>query len=172
MKKNILLLLLTITLSNCGSTKRIEIETETQDWINTQNFIVVKPDNWRPVKHHGYVGYTPLKKGANFFNNLVSVFQFKLKEKPDFKEFSMNQIRESNEAMNITTKEILKEKDRFGYTYIHIYESTLNGEIYKNYTKYFEHNGEYYSYNYSSLKHKYNKHLKEAMSMLNSIEFK
>ena len=124
MKKNILLLLLIITLSNCGSTKRIE--TETQDWINTQNFIVVKPDNWRPVKHHGYVGYTPLKKGANFFNNLVSIFQFQLNEKPEFKEFSMNQIRKSNEVLNITTQEILEEKNRFGDTYIHKSESTWN----------------------------------------------
>ena len=170
MKKNILLLLLTITLSNCGSTKKIE--TETQDWINSQNFIVVKPNNWRPVKHHGYVGYTPLKKGANFFNNLVSVFQFQLKEKPDFKEFSMNQIRKSNEVLNIITQEILEEKNRFGGTYIHTSESTWNGVNYKKYTMYFEHNGEHYYYNYSSLKHNYAKHFKEAMSILNSIEFK
>ena len=170
MKKNILLLLFTITLSNCGSTKKIE--TETQDWINTQNFIVVKPKNWRPVKHHGYVGYTSLKKGANFFNNLVSVFQFQLKEKPNFKELSMNSIRNSNEVMNITSQEILEEKNRFGNTYIHTSESIWNGVNYKEYTMYFEHNGEYYCYNYSSLKEDYAKHFKEAMSILNNIEFK
>ena len=169
MKKYILLLII-FTLSNCSSTKKIE--SEAQHWINAQNFTIIKPNNWRAIKHHGYVGYTPLKKESNFFNNLVSIFQFELEEKPSFKILFKNHIKESNEVLNITSQEILEEKNRLGNTFIHKYESNWNGEKYKKYIMYFEHNGEYYCYSYSSLKNDYNKHFKEAMSILNSIEFK
>ena len=168
--KKIILLLITFALSNCSSTKKIE--SEAQNWIKAQNFTLIKPNNWRAIKHHRYVGYTPLKKGSNFFNNLVSIFQFELEEKPSLKIFFKNQIKKSNEVLNITSQEILEEKNRLGNTFIHKKESSWNGIKYKNYIMYFEHNGEYYSYNYSSLKNDYNKYFKEAISILNSIEFK
>jgi hypothetical protein len=106
--KKIISLLLILTLYNCGSFKTNKTEVETQNWINSQFFLVVKPNNWRPIKHHDYVGYTTLKKGANFFNNLISIFQYQLKEKPSsLKEFSLSQIKETNKVLNITSQEAL-----------------------------------------------------------------
>lgn len=163
-----------LTLYNCVSVKTNKTEVETQNWIKSQNFIVVKPANWRPIKHHGYVGYTSIKKGDNFFNNLVSIFQYKLKEKPSsLKEFSLNQIKETNKTLNITSqKALLVENSQLGDVYTHEIDHRWSGITYKKYTVYFEHNGEYYNYNYSSLKNNYDSNFKEAMAILLSIEFK
>lgn len=171
--KKIISILLILTLSNCGSIKTNKTETETQNWINSQNFVVVKPNNWRPIKHHGYVGYTPLKKGDNFFNNLVSIFQYQLKEKPSsLKELSLSQIKETNKILHITSqKALFVENSQLGDVYTLETESKWNGKNYKRYTVYFEHNREYYNYNYSSLKNNYDSNFKEAMAILLSIEF-
>ncbi len=170
--KKIISLLLILTLSNCASVKTNK--TETQNWINSQNFVVVKPNNWRPIKHHGYVGYTPLENGTNFFNNLVSIFQYQLKEKPSsLKEFSISQIKKTNKVRNITSQEaLLVENSQLGDVYTLETESKWNGKSYKRYSVYFEHNGKYYNYNYSSLKNIYDTNFKEAMAILLSIEFK
>ena len=174
--RKIKLLLLILILSNCQPIKKGNIETQnsisTQKWIKAQSFTVVTPENWRPVKHHGYVGYTPLQKGNNQFNNMVSVFQYQLKEKPSFKEFVQNQTKQNNDALNITTQESFTEENLLGDVYIHKLESTWNGNTYKKYIMYFEYKGEYYNSNYSSLKHSYESHFKEAMSILKSIKFK
>lgn len=172
--KKIISLLLILTLSNCASVKTNKTKAETQNWINSQNFVVVKPNNWRPIKHHGYVGYTPLEKGTNFFNNLVSIFQYQLKEKPSsLKEFSIIQIKKTNKVRNITSQEaLLVENSQLGDVYTPETESKWNGKSYKRYSVYFEHNGEYYNYNYSSLKNIYDTNFKEAMAILLSIEFK
>ncbi len=138
---------------------------EAQDWINAQNFTVDTPDNWRPVKHHGYVGYTPIKKGNNHFDNMVSVFQFQLKKKPSFKKFALARKKDNYYSSQDFQ---LVENSKFGDTYIYITES----RSYKEYKVYFEHNGEYYNYNYSSLKASYESHYEEAMSILKSIKFK
>ncbi|WP_181374593.1 hypothetical protein [Polaribacter aquimarinus] len=155
---------------NCESTKKNI--SETQNWINSQNFTVIKPQNWRAIKHHGYVGYTPFKKGDNFFNNLVSIFQFKLKEKPKFEEFVEDQIKLFEKTLNISSQEILTEKNDFGNIYILNSETTWNGKEYKQKTIYIEHKGEYYYYNYSSLKEYYTKYYDDAISIFQSIKFK
>ncbi|MDO6600305.1 hypothetical protein [Tenacibaculum sp. 1_MG-2023] len=167
MKKSILLLFVLAFLS-CTSTKTVE----TQNWINSQNFTIIKPSNWRSVKHHGYVGYTPLKNGTNFYNNVVSVFQFQLKDKPEFKKIVFDQIKKSNEVLNPTSQVVLIENNHFGEAYVHKYESTWNGIKYKKYVMNFQYKGEYYNYTYSSILEKYDKHFKEAISILNSIKFK
>lgn len=167
MKKSILLLFV-LTLLSCASTK----SKEAKDWINSQVFSVNKPSSWRAVKHHGYVGYTPLKNGTNFYNNIVSIFQFQLKDKIDFKTLALNQIKRTNESLNITSQDVLIENNRFGETYIHKYESTWNGVKYKKYVMNFQYKGEYYNYTYSSIAEKYDEHYKEAISILNSIKFK
>ncbi|WP_299892464.1 hypothetical protein [uncultured Lacinutrix sp.] len=164
------ILILTLVFFNCSSTKTNVFET--QEWINSQNFTINKPNSWRPVKHHEYVGYTPLKESDNFFNNLVSIFQYELKEKSSFNNFVQKQIEQTNKALTIISQEILTDKNQLGDVYIHKLESTWNGNSYKKYTVYFEQNGEYYNYNYSSLKHSYEKHFEEAISILKSIEFK
>ncbi|CAL2056523.1 hypothetical protein [Tenacibaculum sp. 190524A05c] len=169
MKKILLQLLLVITLSSCGSTKT---NREVQDWIKSQNFTIVKPNTWRPVKHHGYVGYTPLNKESKYYNNLVSIFQFKLKEKPNFKEFSMKSAKEVKKYKKVSSEEILEEQNKLGNTLVHSYESIHNGMNYKHYTVYFENNEDFYFYTYSSLKEDYEKYFKEAMSILNSVRFK
>ena len=167
--RKITLLLLILVLSSCGSTKTESNETQNlinaKNWINDQNFTVVTPDYWRPVKHHGYVGYTPIKKGNNHFNNMVSIFQYQLKDKPGFKEFAFGQMKKNN----YNWQEVqLAENSQFDAAYAYISES----EGYKNYIVYFEHNGEYFNYNYSSLKPDYESHFEEAMSILKSIKFK
>ena len=169
MRKSLLMFSIFILLS-CGSTKTNL--TKTQDWLNSQNFTIVKPNNWRAVKNHGYVGYTPLKKGDNFFNNVVSIFQFKLKDKPEFKMFVQKQIELAEKSLSITSQEILTEKSEFGDIYIFKTESTWSGRTYKKETIYIEYNGEYYNYNYSSLKDNYEKYYDDAFSIFQSIEFK
>ncbi|GFD92340.1 hypothetical protein KUL156_61270 [Alteromonas sp. KUL156] len=168
--KQIISLLLILTLFNCSSVKTIKTDIETQNWINNQNFTIVKPNNWRPIKHHDYVGYTPLKKGENHFNNLVSIFQYQLKEKPSTLSelFSLIQKKETNTPLEIR----LVKNSQLGDIYTVITESNWNGQNYKRYSVYFEHNKEYYNYNYSSLKNIYDINLKEAMAILQSIKFK
>jgi len=159
---------LILVLYSCGSTKT----SLAQDWINSQKFTVVKPNNWRAVKNHGYVSYTPLKKGENFYENMVSVFQFQLKEKPAFREFVQNQIKQANKNQRITSQELLTENSKFGNIYILKTESIWNRKNYKKQTIYTEYNGKYYYYVYSSLKSKYKKHYNDAISIYQSIEFK
>lgn len=168
--KKILHLFIVLVLLSCKSTKTNN--TEALDWINAQKFTVIKPNNWRAIKHHGYVGYTPLKKVDNFFNNIVSVFQYQLKEKSDFKEFVESQINLANKAMKITSQEVLAEEGQFDDVYIHKFKSTWNGENYKVFTIYFDYNGDFYYYNYSSLEHNYDKYYDDAISIYQSIEFK
>ncbi|WP_435414163.1 hypothetical protein [Polaribacter aestuariivivens] len=168
--KKPLILILTLVFFNCGATKTTIFET--QEWINSQNFTINKPNSWRPVKYHGYVGYTPLKKSDNFLNNFVYIFQYELKEKASFNNFVQKQIEQTNKVLTIISQEILTDKNQLGDVYIHKLESTFNGKSYKDYTVYFERNGEYYNYKYSSLKYSYEKHFEEAISILKSIEFK
>jgi len=167
MNKNLVLLLV---LSSCGSTNSISPEVE--NFINSQNFTVVKPNNWRPVKEHGSVSYTPIKTGDNIFKNLVSIFQYSLKEKPPFKTFYQDQIKRTNEVIKINHQEITNAKSRFGDSVIHKFESTLGGKAYIRFTIYFERNGEYYNYNYSSFADKYEKYYEAAISIFQSIKFK
>ena len=140
--------------------------------MNSQNYTIAYPEFWRPVKHHGYYGFTPLKRYANIFENLVSIFQYRLNEKQEFKEFVDNQINKANEVHDIISQEILNVNNNLGNVYIHKYESHSNGRTYKNYVMYFEHNGEYYNCNYSSLRHKYHKYYEDAISIFQSIKFK
>jgi len=85
----------------------------------------------------------------------------------------LSQINKTNEVLNIVSQEaLLVVGSQLGDVYTHETESNWNGENNKRYTVYFEHNGEYYNYNYSSHKNIYDTHFKEAMAMLLSIEFK
>ena len=164
--REIVILISTLFLFNCGSTKTSI--SETQEWINAQNFTLNKPNNWKAIKFHGYVGYIPIKRESSF----VSVYQYEFEEKTNFKKFVQNQIEQTNESLNIISQEILTNKSQLGDVYIHKTESTFKGKVYKRYTLYFEQNGEYYNYNYSSLKDHYEEHFEEAISVLYSIAFK
>ncbi len=159
-------------LLSCGTHNNKIVNNE--NWIDLQNFTVVKPINWRSVEDHGYISYTPIKKNDNFYYNKVSVFQYKLKEKPlSLKEFSLNQIKSANKALNFNyQKTSLIEKSRLGDVYLHEAEHVWNGKKYKKSSIYFKHKNEYYFFSYSSIKELYETHFKEAMSILYSIKFK
>lgn len=169
MKKTLLIILI-LSFFNCASSKKNTNKTE--QWINNQNFTIKKPNSWRAVINHGYISYTPLKKSKNLSNNVVSVFKFELKEKPNFKKFVKNQIEQTNQSLNITFQEVINKKGKLGETYIHKLESVWDKTKYKSEKVYFTHNDEYYFFNYSSLNQNYKKYYKDAISILNSIEFK
>ncbi len=167
--KTSFILLLTTLLFSCGSAQTKT--SEAQEWIDAQNFTVTKPEGWRAVKDHGYVSYTPIK-GRYFHNAKVSVFPFQLKEKLDFKQFVQNQIDRAHAALKIVSEEKGTDKTQLGEVYIHKYESTWNDKTYKKYVVYFQQNGAYYHYNYSSLKENYETYFDEAISILKSFKLK
>ena len=168
--KKVFIIIISLLLINCGSTKSNALEAE--EWINAQNFIVKKPDNWRAVKHHGYVGYTPVKKGSNHFNTLASLFKFEFKEKPVFKEFVLKRIQQTNSSSDIVSQDVSYYEGHYGDIYIHKLESVWSGNYYKKHIVYFERNGEFYYFKYSALKKSYDEYYKEAISILESITFK
>tara|TARA_R110002012_G_scaffold81945_1_gene207301 strand:- start:19385 stop:19840 length:456 start_codon:yes stop_codon:yes gene_type:complete len=141
-------------------------------FINAQNFSIVKPEKWRGFEDHGYVSYTPLHKKNNPFENSVSVFQYRLKEKITFKDLVENRINETTNSRDIVSQKSYSEQNRLGLVYIHEIESLFQGEVYnKSFYMYFEHHGYYYNYNYSSREDLYQTYFTDAMSILNSIEF-
>ncbi|OBX21209.1 hypothetical protein BAA08_13605 [Bizionia sp. APA-3] len=156
-------------MTSCGTTQTVSSEVET--FINTQNFTVIKPEKWHAFKSHGYVSYTPLSMDDNPFQNSVSVFQFQLTNDQSFEEFVQVRINETNNSRTIIKQESYSEKNRLGTIYIHNLESTFQGHINKEFSVYFQHNGNYYNYNYSSLKNLYKKHHDDAMAILESIAF-
>ncbi len=170
--KKYLSVIIILFLSSCGSSKMTTPNIETI--IASQNFTINKPDNWRPFIDHGFISYTPLKKGDNMFNNSVSIFKYSLKNKPSsLKKFSLSQINQTNNVLNIKSQEAETiEGSQLGDIYVHKFESIWNDIKYKKYEVYFEHEGEYYSYTYSSIIDEYNNHYEEAMSILLSIKFK
>ena len=168
--KTFLLFLPLVLLMHCGATK--PIPNDTQDWINNQAFTVSAPKDWRAVKHHGYVGYTPLLEGDNFFHTLVSVFEYKPQGQSDFKTFVQERFAETNAGINLLNQDIKTEDTHLGPVYIHTTTSSFNQKTYKRYTVYFEHDGAFYNYNYSALKTAYDNYYDDAISILNSIAFK
>lgn len=160
-----------VIFMNCSTSKVNSPEVD--EWLESQNFTVKKPNGWRTVKHHGYVGYTPLNKGHNYFNNLASVFQYQIDNEISLKQFAESQMEKMSNKSDIITQEILNERNHhLGNVYIHKIETTISGEKHKRYTLYFQKNDNFYHFDYSSLKSKYYKHLDEAMEILESITFK
>jgi len=170
--KKYLSVIIVLFLSSCGSNKMTTSSIETI--INSQSFIINKPDNWRPFIDHGNISYTPLKIGVNMFNNSVTILQYSLKEKPSsLKKFAVSQINQANNTLNIKSQEAESiEGSQLGDIYVHKAEAIWNDIKYKMYTVYFEYNGEYYVYDYSSIVNEYDSHYEEAMSILLSIKFK
>lgn len=168
--KIITLLFAILIFNSCGSAQTLNPEVEA--FIIAQNFSVIKPEKWRAFEDHGYVSYTPLHKNDNPFQNSVSVFQYQLKNKIAFKELVQNIINETNRSRTVITQESYLEQNRLGLVYIHELESTFQGDVHKEFSMYFEHSGNYYNYNYSSLKQLYNRNYNDAMAILESIEFR
>ncbi|WP_417194978.1 hypothetical protein [Bizionia sp.] len=167
--KNLLAVFCFLIMTSCGTTLTVNSEVET--FINSQNFTVVKPVKWHAFKNHGYVSYTPLSIDENPFQNSVSVFQFLETNDHSFEEFVQTRINETNNSRTIIKQESYSELTQLGTIYIHNLESTFQGHINKEFSVYFEHNGNYYNYNYYSRKNLYKKHLDDAMSILKSIAF-
>lgn len=163
MKKIIVLFL----LIGCGSyTTKVSL-------IQYENFTFIKPANWRAVENHGYISYSPIHGNNNFFNSAVSVFKYKLKVKPkNFNEFVRKQIEESNRKLNIISQDLLMDKNHLGDVYIYKTKTTWLTRTYKRYTVFFQKDGEFYNFNYSSLNSNHERYYKEAMSILESIRFK
>ena len=168
--KKIIVITLVFSLYSCSSSNTSI--SESQEWINKQNFTIEAPNEWRPVKHHGYVGYTPLNKGDNIYDNLTSVFEYKSIENPKFQEFVQSQIEKTNGALTIISQDIKNDKNHLGDIYIHKFESTWNGKVSKRHTVYFQQKGKYYYFSYASTKPKYEKYFDGAMSILKSFRLK
>jgi hypothetical protein len=169
MRKDVTLILILI-LSNCGSTDtRI---SKIQKLTNAQNFTVNNPYEWKPIIFHGHVGYTPIKKVDSLKNPFVSVFQYNLINKPNFKEFVRKQFEKTNGVLSIITQDFGTGQNELGEIYLHTFESTWNKNIIKTHNIYFEQNEEYYCFSYSSLKASYDKYFNDANAMLKSFKLK
>lgn len=168
--KNILCLFILTLLSSCNAYK-IE-ETRARHVARTLDFTVTKPADWRAFRDHYYVSYTPNVYGDRLFESTVSIQKLdndgshsSLKE---FVDYTINEYVSKTQTSN----QFSTTTNHLGTVYINITDSFWRDNLWKSYHMYFEHNGEYYVFYFSSFNYLYFKNFDDAMSILESITFK
>ena len=156
-----------VLLFGCGVHSKVNSEVES--WEKKQNYSIIKPNSWRALMSHGYANYSPLPKEQNYYYNTTYIISYRLRDKPlSLENFVKQSVGSAKIALSFISEEIIANVDGI---FTHEGEFAWNGNIYKQMVIYFEHENEYYSFTYSSLKEYYDMYLNDAMSIYNSITF-
>ena len=159
----IIIIVITLILSTSTYSQSIK------KLISLQDFTITKSDKWKPFKNHG-ICYTPLKVTDEKYDNFMLIYKISQKGKQlSLKEYAIESMSGHITLQKITSQEAFSiEESELGDVYVHKFETRSH----KKYLVYFEHNGNYYKYFYSSKKKLYDVYFDEAMSILLSIKFK
>jgi hypothetical protein len=176
MKKiTIILLILILSLTNCGVKKtKVTEQQKIEILIDSLNYNVLLPENWKPIlDSHNLLSYSPKNLGDIFYKNIIRIYETKIikNKNVSLSEFVNDRIKGWNKAIRIDSQNLTKENTEYGETYIYQYEDDWNFTHYRKETKYFKYNGNFYSFNYSSDKKFYDKYLTDANYIFNNLKF-
>ncbi|MGB0974535.1 MAG: hypothetical protein ACPGU9_06040 [Flavobacteriaceae bacterium] len=168
--KIITLTILCLTFTSCNY--KAKREAEIKKYLDEQNFTVVTPSNWRAVRDHGHVSYTPINKGGEIMHCLVRVVNYKNDENKTFKKFALDQINYIRNNRSLSYESVNKQNNKYGEVYIHEYNFDWVSKDYSIFTMYFQIDKHYYKYEYHTQTRLYDTYLNGANSILNSIKLK
>jgi len=114
--KNIILLILILSLTNCGVQKtKITEQQKIENLINSQNYDVVFPENWKPIlDSHDLLSYSPKNLGDIFYKNIIRIYSRRITESENMslKEFTEENISRRKKTTNIDFQNITLEKTK------------------------------------------------------------
>jgi len=176
MKKITIILILLISLTNCGVKKtKILEQRKIENLIDSLNYNVILPENWKPIlDSHDLLSYSPRNLGDIFYKNIVRIYETKTTE---IKEDSLSnlvqeEIKGWHKRVKIVSQNLTRANTKYGETYTYIYEHDWNFTHYKDTFVYFKYNGILYKFNYSSDIRFYEKYKNDVIFILNNLKFK
>jgi len=173
-KHTITLLILILSLTNCGVQKKERTEQQKiKNLIDSRKYNVLLPDNWKPIlDSHDFLSYSPKNLGDIFYKNIVRIYETKITEDKDdsLSNFVQEEIKGWNKTVRIDSHNLTKENTKYGETYAYIYEHDWNSTHYKDTIIYFKYNDIFYRFSYSSDIKFYEKYLNDAIFILNNLK--
>lgn len=172
--KKIIHLILILSLTNCGVQKKnISENQKIKNLITSLNYYVILPDNWKPIlDSHDLLSYSPKNLDDIFYKNIIRIYQREKIQKISLKDFVETEIKKMKKEIRINSQSLTIEKTKYGETYIYKYELNWNFTHYLNIIKYFEQNGNFYEFSYSSDEKYYENYLKNADFIFDNLKFK
>lgn len=177
MKKTaILLLILMLSLTNCGVKKtKIAEQQKIENLIDSLNYNVMLPENWSPIlDSHNLLSYSPNNLGDIFYKNIIRIYEIRITENENtsLSKFAEKDIKGRNKAVRISSQNISRENTKYGETLIYKYNFDWNFTHYTNTIKYFKLNDSFYEFSYSSDEKFYEKYVTDADFIFDNLKFK